>query len=136
MTRLALLLCLLTLSFQVSAGNLLRLHVYHGRGPRGVPTQTITVFFWPEPKDAELHLVAVAGDYLRASSVPLQGLETRRRAHVFEWRLPPSLIPGSDEPPIPYTVTAVILNKDGEQTNSVSTQFYVTRVDPFRVRRH
>lgn len=115
----ALLLALLPAS--LDAGNLMRINVLHEH-VRGRPQQTITVFFWPEPEDRVLHLIAVDPDHERTSSVRLYGIESSR-AHIFVWHLPRTVI--REEATEPYTVTAVTADAEGRITGSVQTKFYV-----------
>lgn len=121
MKALILAAALLLLPTALDAGTLMRIHVLHER-VRGVPTQLITVFFWPEPEDRILQLSAEDPDTLRVSSVRLYGIESRR-THIFAWRLPATRI--REEATEPYTVTAVTADEQGRVTGSATVRFFV-----------
>ncbi len=105
----------------LDAGNLIRIHVLHER-IRGIPTQTITVFFWPEPEDRMLHLTAVSPDVFRVSSIRLYGIESRRQ-HNFTWRLPKTVL--REDATEPYTLAATTVDIDGKETGQAVTKFFV-----------
>jgi hypothetical protein len=105
----------------LDAGTAMRIHVLHEK-VRGVPTQTITVFFWPAPEDRVLHLAAVSPDVFRVSSVRLYGIESRRQ-YNFTWRLPATKI--REEATEPYTVTATTVDAEGNRTGEAATKFFV-----------
>lgn len=124
MKALTLALFLIGVPTMLDAGTLMKIRILHEK-IRGISTQTITVSFWPAPPDRALHLIGFSPDHFRASSVPLLGIESPRRAYTFIWKLPPSTV--RDEGVEPYTIVATTTDAEGNITGSVETKFFVLR---------
>jgi hypothetical protein len=75
----------------------------------------ILVYVEPAPGNRLLEIVAESGEYLRSSSVPLEGARASRQ-HRVEYRA----VPGGD-----YTVVAMLIGDDGQVSASADERVLV-----------